>query len=76
VAYLRALDEALFARRPAGWRVMGFRPRTLVTPFGEIIVERRLYRDERGKPISCWTSIWAGYRAGRRRRRFRRVWWR
>jgi hypothetical protein len=48
-AHLEALDEALFAQRPAGWRSVGFRRRTLVTRFGEVHFRRRLYRDERGK---------------------------
>jgi len=47
-AYLALLDEMLFAQRPAGWRVVGFRERTLVTRFGEVRIQRRLYRDKRG----------------------------
>lgn len=46
--YLGLLDESLFAQRPAGWRVVGFRERTLITRFGEVHLWRRLYRDERG----------------------------
>jgi hypothetical protein len=49
VAHLEALDEALFAQRPVGWRVVGFRRRTVVTRFGEVCFRRRLYRDEQGK---------------------------
>jgi hypothetical protein len=49
VAYLESLEEALFAQRPAGWAVVGFRERTLVTRFGEVRIRRRLYRDERGR---------------------------
>jgi hypothetical protein len=48
-AHPEALDEALFAQRPVGRRVVGFRRRTLVTRFGEVCLPRRLYRDERGK---------------------------
>ena len=44
VAYLEALEEALFAQRPAGWVVVGFRERTLVTRFGEVLIRRRMYR--------------------------------
>jgi hypothetical protein len=49
VAYLEGLEEALFGQRPAGWAVVGFRTRTLVTRFGEVRFRRRLYRDESGK---------------------------
>lgn len=48
-AYLEALDEALYERRPGNWAVVGFRKRTVVTRFGEVCIRRRLYRDERGK---------------------------
>jgi hypothetical protein len=46
--HLKELDEALFGQRPADWRVVGFRERTLVTRFGEVCFRRRLYRDEHG----------------------------
>ena len=46
--YLESLDEILFAKRPAGWRVVGFRERTLVTRFGEVRIKRRLYLDRCG----------------------------
>jgi hypothetical protein len=49
IAQLEALEEALFAHRPAGWRVVGFRERTLVTRFGEVCFRRRLYQDEGGR---------------------------
>ena len=47
--FLEALEEALFEQRPAGWSVVGFRKRTLVTRFGEVCIRRRLYRDENGR---------------------------
>ena len=43
--YLEALDEALFEQRSAGWVVVGFRERRLVARFGEVRIQRRLYRD-------------------------------
>ena len=46
--HLRGMDEVLFRWRPAGWRVVGFRERTLVTRFGEVRFRRRLYCDKHG----------------------------
>ena len=46
--YLELLDEDLFAQHPVGWVVVGFRERTLVTRFGEVCIQRRLYRDRYG----------------------------
>ena len=43
--YLETLEESLFMQRPAGWVVVGFRERRLVTRFGEVRIRRRLYRD-------------------------------
>lgn len=43
--YLETMDESLYIQRPAGWVVVGFRERTLVTRFGEVRIRRRLYRD-------------------------------
>ena len=48
VVYLDGLEDALFQQRPAGWEVVGFRERMLVTRFGEVHIRRRLYRDESG----------------------------
>jgi len=48
-AYLAELEEAIFEQRPAGWVVVGFRERVLVTRMGEVRLRRRLYRDESGK---------------------------
>ena len=47
--YLGLLEESLFAQRPTGWRVVGFRERTLVTRFGEVRLRRRLYQDRLGE---------------------------
>jgi hypothetical protein len=47
--YLALLDESLFLQRPTGWRVVGFRERTLVTRFGEVDIRRRLYQDRPGE---------------------------
>jgi hypothetical protein len=46
---LQTIEENLYARRPCGWKVIGFRERTFVTRFGEVTFSRRLYRDEAGK---------------------------
>lgn len=46
--YLQQLEESLFAQRPTGWEVVGFRERTLVTRFGEVSIQRRLYQDRNG----------------------------
>jgi hypothetical protein len=48
-SYLQALDEALYEQRPAGWRVAGKRERWVMTRFGEVRIQRRLYKDEEGK---------------------------
>ena len=48
-AYLAWLDDQLLGQKPAEWRVVGKRPRTVVTRFGEVTIQRRLYRDEQGK---------------------------
>ena len=48
VEYLAAVEESLLAQRPAGWVVVGFRARNLVTRFGEVHIRRRLYRDQEG----------------------------
>lgn len=45
---LQELDDKLFQNHPPGWKVVGFRERTITTRFGEITVSRRLYRDEQG----------------------------
>ena len=42
---LKALDDELLRRKPRGLRVEGFRERTLVTRFGEVVVRRRMYSD-------------------------------
>ena len=48
-ALLQALDEALLRDKPQGWQVVGLRPRSLVTRFGEVRFSRRLYRDPQGR---------------------------
>jgi hypothetical protein len=59
VEYLGQLDESLFAARPVGWRVVGFRERTLITRFGggasvaAIGIEMRVEHT-----IVCWMNIW------------------
>lgn len=45
---LEVFDERLFANRPAGWRVKDARPRSILTEFGEVTFERRVYLDEFG----------------------------
>ena len=47
-AYLERLEEELYEQRPAGWVVVGFRERVLVTRMGEVSLRRRMYRDESG----------------------------
>lgn len=47
-SWLEGLDEQLLAAKPKGWQVVGSRSRTLVTRFGAVTFERRLYRDEQG----------------------------
>ena len=42
---LNALDDELLGCKPRGLRVEGFRERTLVTRFGEVVVRRRMYSD-------------------------------
>jgi len=48
-AYLDELEEELYEQRPAGWVVVGFRERVLVTRMGEVRLRRRMYRDGSGK---------------------------
>ena len=42
---LKALDDELLDCKPKGLRVEGFRERTLVTRFGEVVARRRMYSD-------------------------------
>ncbi len=46
---LGAADDALFENRPEGFRVLGKRPRKLLTMVGEVTIERRYYADPDGK---------------------------
>ena len=48
---LRALDDELLSCKPKGLRVEGFRERTVVTRFGEVVVRRRMYSDGDGNTI-------------------------
>ena len=45
---LKTLDDELLSCKPRGLRVEGFRERTLVTRFGEVVVRRRMYSDGSG----------------------------
>jgi len=45
---LELFDERLFAERPEGWRVKDTRPRSILTEFGEVTFNRRVYTDEFG----------------------------
>ena len=46
---LSALDDELLGDKPTGWTVLGFRERTLVTRFGDVVVRRRMCRDDAGQ---------------------------
>ena len=46
---LRELDDRLLQSRPKRFRVEGFRERTVTTRFGDVVVRRRMYRDQEGK---------------------------
>lgn len=50
---LEEIDMRLMEQRDRGqWEVVGFRERTILTSFGEIVIKRRLYRDkETGKSV-------------------------
>ncbi len=48
---LKELDDRLLRSKPKGLRVEGFRERTVVTRFAEVLVRRRMYRDQEGKSV-------------------------
>ena len=48
---LRVLDDELLSCKPKGLRVEGFRERTVVTRFGEVVVRRRMYSHGDGNTI-------------------------
>ena len=48
---LQALDDELLDCKPKGLNVEGFRNRTVVTRFGEVVVRRRMYRDGDGNTM-------------------------
>ncbi len=47
--FLEALDDALFKNRPPGLKVLGKKPRRILTLMGEIVFKRRYYCDREGK---------------------------
>jgi len=49
VFLLEHMEESLFQSRPKDLPVVGFRKRTLVTRFGDITFDRRLYTDSEGE---------------------------
>ena len=51
VTRLRTLDDELLRCKPRGWTVLGFRDRTMVTRFGDMVVSRRMYRDSEGRTV-------------------------
>lgn len=59
MVYLQGLDDKLLEQKPEGWQVVGKRRRTLVTRFGEICIERRLYRDREGV-VHFWLDEYVG----------------
>ena len=48
---LQTLDDELLDCKPKGLNVEGFRNRTVVTRFGEVVVRRRMYRDGDGNTM-------------------------
>ncbi len=48
---LKELDDRLLRSKPKGLRVEGFRERTVVTRFAEVVVRRRMYRDQECKSV-------------------------
>ena len=48
---LKAIDDDLMRSRPEDMRLVGFRQRTLVTRFGDVVVRRRMYRDSNGSTV-------------------------
>lgn len=48
---LKAIDDELKRSRSEGMRLVGFRQRTLVTRFGDVVVRRRMYRDTVGTTV-------------------------
>jgi hypothetical protein len=48
-AYLEELEESFFKKRTAGWVVIGFRERVLVTRMREVRLRGRLLCEKSGK---------------------------
>ena len=46
---LTQIEQKLFESRNKLWKIVGFRERTLTTRFGEITIQRRLYKDKKGE---------------------------
>lgn len=46
---LHAADDALFEKRPDGFKVVGKRERRMITLLGEITINRRYYKDGEGR---------------------------
>jgi hypothetical protein len=49
VKMLTQIEQRLHESRHKCWKVIGFRERTLLTRFGEITIQRRLYRNSNGE---------------------------
>ena len=47
-ARLSAVEERLDNQRPSGWKLEGWRKRIVMTRFGEVTINRRVYRDQDG----------------------------
>ena len=47
VNMLTQIEQRLHESRHKCWKVIGFRERTLLTRFGEITIQRRLYRNSK-----------------------------
>jgi hypothetical protein len=45
---LKEIDDRLFDSHNPGWKTKDFNERTLATRFGELVISRRLYQDEKG----------------------------
>ena len=62
---LKRLDDWLLEQSPSGWKVVGFRKRTVVCRFGAVTIWRRLYRDRGGDYHFLLDKIleWEAYQA-------------
>lgn len=48
VRLLKRLDDWLLQQSPRGWKVVGFRERSVVCRFGAVTISRQLYQDSEG----------------------------